>query len=238
MMPRSIIAALLALPLFAGCGAAPEPAWFPLNTGARWEYQVDSEIDGVSKREVQSIHVIGHRPLNGRPVYTRRSERSDNVGIDYLLQVSDSAITRIAQRTDLQDLPVADAAARTVLKLPLRVGATWTAPTVAYTVLRKTEYPRELKYARTLQMTYTVEAMDDQVDVPAGHFTQCARVAGRADLTVYADPVNGFRKIPMTTTEWYCKNVGLVKLVRTETLESSFFSGGKVEMALTAFAIR
>ena len=76
------------------------------------------------------------------------------------------------------------------------------------------------------------------VEVPAGHFKQCARVAGRADLTVYADPVSGFRKIPLTTTEWYCKDVGLVKLVRIENLDSSFFSGGKVEMVLTQFSIR
>lgn len=238
MMRLTFITAVLATPLLGACGAAPEPAWFPLNTGARWEYQVDSDIDGIARRETQSMHVLGNRPLNGRPVYTRRSETSNNIGIEYLLQVSDSAITRIAQRTDLQELPVADEVARTVLKLPLKIGATWQAPTVAYTVLRKAEHPRELKYGRTLQMTYTVETLDDEVEVPAGRFKQCARVAGRADLTVYADPVNGFRKVPLTTTEWYCKDVGLVKLVRVENLESSFFSGGKVEMVLTQFSIR
>ncbi|MBC7416077.1 MAG: hypothetical protein H7327_14210 [Herminiimonas sp.] len=233
-----LIAALIVAPLLGACNASPEPSWFPLNTGARWEYQVDTDIDGTTRHDTQSVQVIGNRPLNGRTVYTRRAEMSDNVGIEYLLQVSDSAITRIAQRTDLQDLPVADETPRTVLKLPLRVGATWLAPTVAYTVLRKAEFPRELKYARTLQMTYTVEAMDEEVEVPAGRFKQCARIGGRADLTVYADPVNGFRKIPLTTTEWYCKDVGLVKLVRIENLESSFFSGGKIEMRLTDFKVR
>ena len=237
-MRFTFIAAFLAPPLLGACSAAPDPSWFPLNTGARWEYQVDSEIDGLAKRETQSVQVVGNRPLNGRPVYTRRSEMSNNIGIEYLLQVTDSAITRIAQRTDLQELPVRDEVARTVLKLPLEVGATWVAPTVAYTVLRKAEYPRELKYARTLQMTYTVEVLNDEVEVPAGRFKQCARVTGRADLTVYADPVSGFRKIPLTTTEWYCKDVGLVKLVRLENLQSSFFTGGKVEMALTQFSIR
>ena len=226
------------LVVLAGCSGKPEPAWFPLNTGSHWTYQVNTETDGVTRRDTQTISIAGSSEMKGRPVYTRRSELSGNIGVDYLLQVGPDAITRIAQRTDLQELPVADEKPRTVMTLPLRQGATWNTPTVAYAVLRKTEYPRELKYSRTLPMLYTVEAMDDKVEVPAGVFTQCARVVGRADLTIYADPVSGFRKTPITTTEWYCKDVGLVKLVRTETIDTRFFSGGKVEMVLTDYRVK
>lgn len=222
----------------AGCSASPEPVWFPLNTGSSWEYAVTTDTDGVVKRDTQTVRVIGSGQFKGKPTFTRRSELKSNVGVEYLLQVSGDAITRIAQRTDLQDIPVADETPRTVMKLPLQLGGTWMATTVAYAVLRKTEFPRELKFGKILQMVYTVEAMDEKVDVPAGVFEHCARVEGRADLTIYADPVSGFRKTPIATTEWYCKGVGLVKLVRVESIETSFFSGGKIELALTDYKIK
>ena len=53
---------------------------------------------------------------------------------------------------------------------PLAQGAAWRVPTVAYTVMRKIEFPRELKYGRGMLMSYTVEAMDEAVTVPAGSY--------------------------------------------------------------------
>jgi hypothetical protein len=223
--------------LVAGCSPKPEPIWFPLNSGASWRYAVTTETDNLVRQSIQSIRVTGQSQLRGLPVYTRRSEASDNIGVEYLLQVRNDAIVRIAQRTDLQALPVADEKPRTVMQLPLTLGASWNTLTVAYAVLRRTEYPRELKYGRQLMMTYTVESMDEKVEVPAGVFEHCARVEGRADLTIYADPVSGFRKTPISTTEWYCKGVGLVKLLRTESIDTSFFIGGKVAMVLTDYSI-
>ena len=233
-----VLSTMAATVILGGCGNAPEPSWFPLNTGARWEYDVTTDTDGVVKRNTQTITVISNNQLKDQPVYTRRTQTSGNIGIEYLLQVSPTAITRIAQRTDLQELPVADASPRTVLQLPLQVGATWSTPTVAYAVMRRSEYPRELKYGKPLSMVYTVESVSETVEVPAGKFENCARVTGRADLTIYADPVSGFRKTPITTTEWYCKDVGLVKLERIETIDTSFFGGGRIDMALSSYSIR
>ncbi len=238
MRALAFLPLLAALPLLHGCGGKPEPSWFPLNAGARWEYQLTTDIDGVVRHDAQSIRVSAVGRFRGQPVYTRRSEAAGNVGVEYLLQATPQAITRVAQRTDLQEVAVADEHPRTVLKLPLQVGGTWIAPTVAYAVMRKAEFPRELKYSKPLQMVYTVESIDEPVEVPAGRFDHCARISGRADLTIYADPVGGFKKIPIVSTEWYCKDVGLVKLVRLENIETSFFTGGKVEMLLTDFKIR
>lgn len=144
----------------AGCSASPEPVWFPLNTGSSWEYAVTTDTDGVVKRDTQTVRVIGSGQFKGKPTFTRRSELKSNVGVEYLLQVSGDAITRIAQRTDLQDIPVADETPRTVMKLPLQLGGTWMATTVAYAVLRKTEFPRELKFGKILQMISQIESFD------------------------------------------------------------------------------
>jgi hypothetical protein len=123
-----------------------------------------------------------------------------------------------------------------VLKLPLAQGASWRVPTVAYTMMRKHEYPRELKHGRGMLMHYTVEALDEKLTVPAGSYAHCARIVGRAEMTLFIDPVRGFTKVPVTSTEWYCRGVGLVKLERVESLSTTFYSGGRVSMTLTDFA--
>jgi len=41
------------------------------------------------------------------------------------------------------------------------------------------------------------------------------------------------RDVPIRSTEWYCFDVGLVRLERTEPSPSRFMSGGKVLLELT-----
>ena len=224
--------------LLCGCGAKTGDSWFPLTPGARWTYAVDTESDGATKHGEQTITVLDERSHDGKPLYIRRSETPDNIGIEYWLRETPQGIQRIAQRIDLQERAVLDEQPRTVLKLPLAQGASWRVPTVAYTMTRKHEYPRELKYGRGMLMNYTVEAVDERVEVPAGSYAHCARIVGRAEMTLFVDPVRGFSKIPVTSTEWYCRGIGLVKLERSEEVSGAFYSGGKVSMVLTDFSPR
>lgn len=231
---------LLLLPiLIAACGkGADTTSFFPLSPHSEWTYQVTTDIDGETRKSVQIIRTLDQRSHDGKPITVRRSEIDGSIGIEYWLRATPDSIERIAQRTDLQDQAVLDASPRTVLRLPVQAGNAWAAPTVAYTILRKSEYPRELKYGAPVSMTYSVESVDDDVVVPAGAFRRCARVKGHAELTLYTDPVAGFRKVPITTTEWYCPGVGLTRLDRVEPLSTSFFSGGRVQMVLSDYRIR
>ena len=223
--------------LLAGCKASQDSSYFPLAPGARWTYSVQTDADGVASRQQQSISVLDERRYDGKPLFIRRSETPGNIGIEYWLRAQPDGIVRIAQRMDLAEHATLDAAPRMVLKLPLAIGASWRAPTVPYTVMRKNEYPREVKYGRGMLMTYTVEALEDRLTVPAGSFEHCARVVGRAELTLFTDPVRGFNKVPVTTTEWYCRGVGMVKLERVENLATMFYSGGKVSMELVEYSV-
>ena len=226
---------LLTFLALSGCGARDSTSYFPLQPGARWTYAVETESDGATSRSQQTIRVLDERVYDGKPLFIRRSETPDNIGIEYWLRERPDGIVRIAQRLDLQEQASLDEAPRTVLKLPLKLGDSWRTPTVAYTVLRKNEYPREIKYGRPLLMTYTVEAVDEKLTVAAGSFDHCARVAGHAEMTLFTDPVRGFNKVPVTTTEWYCRGVGLVKLERLEKLATPFYSGGSVLMELVEY---
>lgn len=237
---RNEMRRILLLPIFiAACDRpADTTSYFPLTPHSQWTYQVTTAIDGEIRKSVQIIRTLDNHSHDGKPVTVRRSEIDGSIGVEYWLRETPESIVRIAQRTDLQDQAVMEPSARTVLKLPVQAGSAWAAPTVAYTILRKSEYPRELKYGNPVSMTYSVETVDDEVVVPAGTFRKCARVKGRADLTLYTDPVAGFRKVPITTTEWYCPGVGLTKLERDEPLSTSFFSGGSVQMVLMDYRIR
>jgi hypothetical protein len=236
-----VLPALPVLAALAGCQARDERSehsYFPLQPGARWVYAVHTETDGAASRQRQTISVLDERVYGGKPLFIRRSETPGNIGIEYWLREQPDGIMRIAQRLDLQEQASLDETPRTVLKLPLTVGASWRAPTVAYTVMRKNDFPRELKYGRGMLMTYTVEALDETLTVPAGTFSRCARVAGHAEMTLFSDPVRGFSKVPLTTTEWYCRGVGLARLERVEKLATAFYSGGKVTMELLEYSPR
>ena len=229
---------LAACVLLAACKPGQDSqSYFPLAPGARWTYAVQTDADGTSSRQQQTISVLDERRHDGKPLFIRRSETPGNIGIEYWLRAQPDGIVRIAQRMDLEEIATLDAAPRTVLKLPLAVGASWRTPTVTYTVMHKNEYPREVKYGRGMPMVYTVEALDEKLTVPAGSFEHCARVVGQAELTLFTDPVRGFNKVPVTTTEWYCRGVGLVKLERMESLATMFYTGGKVVMELVEYSV-
>lgn len=213
-------------------------SYFPLSAGSQWNYAVISEIEGKTQADTHVISVIRESIDNGRQTAVRRSETEGNIGVEYSLRVTPDRIERVAQRMDLNEAAIPDTPPRMVLPLPLKEGTSWRSQTTAYLILRNSEYPRELKYSHKALMTYTVEAIDESVTVPAGTFQHCARIVGQAYLTLYTDPVSGFRKVPLVTTEWYCKGVGLVKLIRTEEISTAFFIGGRSTMELTGYSLR
>jgi hypothetical protein len=240
MMKRfSLIAAALVV---AGCGetsSVPQgDSYFPLEVGAKWQYDVAYDINGVLTRETYDISVprtIDY--ADGGQVWVRRVEVPGSIGIEYWLRKDKVGIARIAQRLDVEEQAKLDANARIVLKLPLSVGSSWMVPTQPFAVAPKTDLgQKEVKMPKVL-MTYTVEAMDETVTVPAGTFKSCARLVGVGILPLYIDAVQGFSDVPITNREWYCKGVGLVKVERDEPLTSILWSGGTVKMELTQFEL-
>lgn len=235
MMTRlTLIAAAL---LAAGCSSQPQgDSYFPLDIGARWEYDVASDINNTLTRETYVATV--DRTIDyegGDQVYVRRIEVPGSIGIEYWLRKDKVGIARIAKRSDIDEQARLDPNARIVLKLPVTLGASWMVPSEPFVVAPKTDLgQREVKMPKVL-MTYTVEAVDETVTVPAGTYKDCARIVGLGNLPLYLDAVQGFTDIPITNREWYCKGVGLVKVEREEPLSSMLWSGGKITMELTDF---
>ncbi|MEN9893121.1 MAG: hypothetical protein RLY78_3416 [Pseudomonadota bacterium] len=229
-------ATLAAVAALAGCSPPPATGYFPLESGHRWTYAVRSDWENqTSERSELLLETLGEdRPTEGLgPAWHRRSDD----GVHYWLKADDSGIYRVAMRHELQAEPEPDQPPRYVLKMPLRVGTEWKAPTPAYLLRRHAEFPPEIRNTHPpVPMTYRIEALGLKVGTPAGDFSDCLRVKGTAVIRLFADPVNGFRDLPLTTTEWYCRGVGLVKLQRDEpTQNSTFLIGGTTVMELTAW---
>ena len=116
-----------------------------------------------------------------------------------------------------------------MLRAPYQVGTTWTAPTTPYVLQRTNEAPRELRHLlryKAIPMTYRIEAIDQELQTPAGDFKGCVRVLGVADIRLYVDEAFTWKDVPMTTREWYCPGVGLARVQREEPTPSKFLTGG------------
>jgi hypothetical protein len=232
MRSVSLLAIVAAL---AGCGAAtPSSGFFPLESGHRWTYDMKTEWENnVVEHEALVLSTQGRDTLvEGGAAYRRHSDD----GVDYWLRSDDTGIYRVASKSDLDAEPKLDAPRRYVLKAPLAAGSSWQASTTAYLLKRRAEFPREIRHTHpSITMTYTIEALGEKVQTRAGQFDNCLRVKGNAAARVYADAVVGWRDMPLTTTEWYCEGVGLVRLLREEPAQATFLTGGTLTMELVAW---
>lgn len=211
--------------------APPSPTYFPLNDGLRWQYRLTTS-NGLGQSETE----IGFRAQSvtsesGPGVAARLS----SLGTRYFFDVTEAGIFRVAKQTAADATPVHDPVARAVLKLPVRVGTNWTSTTHPYVLARLLPMGVDIRHSVTLSMNYTIAAIDTSVTVPAGTYSNCVKVIGRATYGLYGDGRSGFISIPVTTEEWYAPDVGLVKLVRTEEVETDIFTGGTATLELIDF---
>lgn len=233
--PSALMAAMAALAgaVLAGCsGPPPSLSYFPLEAGHRWHYELASEWENnTSEREPLVLSTLGEQSLeSGGKAWRRRSDS----GVDYWLRADETGIFRVATKTDLEEDPAMDQPVRHVLKMPLAVGTTWQAPTTTYLLRRNADFPPEIRHShKPVLMTYRIEALGQTVVTRAGSFDNCIKVAGSAIIKLFADPVVGFRDLPLNNTEWYCKGVGLVKMLREEPAKSTFLTGGTMTLELT-----
>ena len=217
----------------AACSPHDAEALFPLHAGQVWDYQVTTVLDGEpEQRDALSLRSLTSAELDGQPTARRRS----STGAEYWLRSDETGVYRVAVRSELEAEPRPDAARRYVLKQPYAPGTQWQASTTAYLLARRADFPREIRHTHPqIPMLYTIESATERIATPAGQWEGCVRVRGTATVRLFADPTSGWRDLPLTTLEWYCPGVGLVRLERQEPVKSAFLNGGVLKMELMSW---
>ena len=217
-------ASLCAL-LLSACSPQSGPDWFPLLAGDVMRYEVRYNTEAGKDNEVWTLRT--REPILWRG--QTHAVRHHSQGVAYLFQVDEQGVRRVAHQTDIDREPQADPAAMWVLKAPYQTGTEWTTTTVPYLLMRKNEYPRDLRYTHKTTMTWRIVSDKEQLKLGSGEVLEpCLHVVGEAFLNLYTDPVNGFTDVPLTSHEWYCQGHGLVKFTREEKVLAGFLTGGSL----------
>lgn len=236
-MNRANVCCALALAgsgLLAGCEqAAQGDELFPLSSGRSWTYRVTTDYQGQTPYSHETtIRTIGTDTINGQTTWRRYSD----TGTEYWLRSDESGIQRVASKHALDTHLNIESSPRYVLKKPIATDSSWTATTTSYLLERHNQLPKRIsaKYP-SFPMTYRITDTNATVKTPAGEFTQCVAVEGKAAIRLYVDTAFSWRDIPLTTLEWYCPSIGLVRLERLEPSPSRFLKGGSYTMELLEY---
>jgi len=216
-----------------GCGQkSPVEAYFPLAEGHQWTYRVQTQTDGDSTAKVGERR-IENRGTNVIAGVTARNRRTEQ-GLDYWLASDPTGVFRIAHRVPPDTEIRTDTPQRYVLRGPIAIGTQWETPTTLFLLTTKHEVQSETERTpAALMMRYRITAIGQEIVTPAGRFDQCITVEGEAEVRLWVETLRQFRDVPIRSAEWYCFDVGLVQLERTEPSPSRFMSGGKVLLELT-----
>ena len=234
---RGLCLTLMLCALLAACGGQRPAgdAMFPLGEGRSWTYRTTTSFENDAaepQHETLTLRTRGSETIEGLPAWRRRSDN----GVDYWLRSDASGIYRVASKSDVDRDPRLDGNPRYVLHTPYAVGTQWDASTTAYVLERRNEFVKELRHTlKPVAMHYRIDAVNEKVQTPAGNFDGCLRVSGRAEIKLYIDAIGRWDGVPLTTREWYCPEVGLVRLERAEPSPSKLMRGGTLTMELTTW---
>ena len=218
----------LALPLTA-CkpGGA---AYYPLEAPRWWHYAVRETVLDEHRNNRYLMQNAGLAPGMDNTVYLQAAQTGS---ADYLRYRGDG-VERIARLRPGMHGPQPDTAPHVVLPQSLAPGSSWQVRSTLALAESRTFEPRDRIIPRRLpvDLNKTVLANDAEVDVAAGHFSDCLLVEGQGLAEVPTDRGNGTASIAVEVREWYAPGVGLVKLSRRESSQSTFMKGGEQQWEL------
>lgn len=228
LLPCALVLCLT-LSALAGCKPRADH-YYPLDAPRWWHYVVRDTVLDEHREHRYLMQNAGLAPGMDNSVYLQTAQTGS---ADYLRHHG-AGVERIASLRPGMRGPQPDNPPRVILPDPLAPGARWqTRSTIALAESRTFE-PRDRIIPRHLPVAVDkqVVATDAEVEVPAGHFDHCLLVEGQGLATVPTDRGNGTASIAVEVHEWYAPGVGLVKLERRESSDSTFLKTGQQQWEL------
>ena len=205
--------------------------YFPLQENLVWKYWVVAKTPHERNESELQITNIGVWEDGNEQYYVRKT----NTGNYYYIQERDDGIVRVTKRTIAEYYPRLGMAERYVIKYPLQAGTQWSYNTKPYLLDRPFPTSKEIKRTIDYEMDWEIVGNDETISVPQGEFENCLHIRGRALVDVPRALSVARDEVLFETDEWYAPNVGLIKLVHKEKVDSDQAFGGSITMILTTF---
>lgn len=231
--PRSRVRRLCALIGLALAACADTGSdYYPLDDGRWWYFQTTTTILDEHRDQRFIVSNFGSGTYAGKPVFVQRQSS----GRDIYLSRGPRGIERVGVR---QNSSGQDPAAAPALILPaeLSTESRWTVQTHLALIESRTfaRQDKLLNLDLPVQLSMSVAATDETVEVPAGRFNDCVRIEGTGMRSVRVDRGNASAEVHVTHREWYAPGVGLIKSARMETSDSPFLKAGEYSQLLLQF---
>jgi hypothetical protein len=179
---RNIRVVLIAV--LAGCSTEHED-YYPLD-GARWSYFAIAEtILGEARDSRYLVFNSGATTFAGEAVFSRVAQTAS---LEYL-RYQGRGVERLAARRPDQSGIQRDEPYRIILPSDLEVGQRWIVPSTVGLVESRTfaRSDRVISRRYPVQIEKTIVAVDAEVSVPAGHFSNCLKISGHGRTSVRTD---------------------------------------------------
>jgi hypothetical protein len=206
----------------SGCGE-PVPDYFPLGNNLRWEYSIQETVNNKTEELKSIIANLPGKKFNDTVYYPRRSLSGET----YLFRKTPQAIYLSKEPDQSGDI---------VFGYPLEQETGWQANSGIYILERRHESfsggESFIDLDEPITLDYTIEELDESVEVPAGRFTGCIRIKASGKGAVMSRTI-GIDGIVIEQIEWYAPGTGLVKRVRKEFSVPDKFHGEFIQVLVS-----
>jgi len=202
-----------------------EESYYPLKEGKSWNYVVSlqNHLGGNSSIKVKTVN-FQTVDINNKKVTPQQASFNGNIELSFIAS-DETGIYEYATQKQNDIKPTIKTQPDYYLRFPIEVGTSWNGNEKISPLWHK-----PIKLNTTVKVLSTSE----QVFVPAGSFSHCLhiRTIGRTVSKVSV----GQAKITLESHAWYAPQVGLVKMLRTESSNNLLIGFSKINVQLESFS--
>ncbi len=220
--------------LISACNEKDE-VYFPLSEGKYWTYTLTTQ-DMDRRSEFKKLVTNGPiETVDGQQAYSRNV----NDSLLYFYTKDEDGIRQIGSKRPTDINTIFEKQDHFVFRLPLEKGRSWEQDSITGVLAVVMDpFRRHFILNTPVHMRYTVDNVDSTIDVPAGKFNDCAEVKGLGKTRVTPDKSLGTVNIEVTSSDWYCPTVGLVKSERLESTDNKILTHGTFLMELESYSVQ